>query len=276
MMLTHPGLDRLRRYSSDAEVLGEPSGQRIQAHLETCGRCQETLNWSQSVVAASRAATELSAPAGAWDQVVRRFSEAETVVLPVVSEAADPDGGGRIRPAVSHTARRAAVLLLALTGTAAAMVPGSPVREWLAESLGEMRNTAPPGVDAPVEAPPSNAGFVIPTGGPVIVSFHTPDPALVLRVRTGPPGELSVRATGAATGARFGRGRSRLDITNAGPGEILLVLPGSGGEVRVELDGRPLLWQEAGRLVLPAPVPDTAGSELLIRLGDVSAEGMVR
>lgn len=275
MMLAHPSLDSLRRHSLNKE--DEPNGRHVQVHLQTCGRCQETLEWSHSVVKASRAATELRAPAGAWDQVARRLADGDTVVLPVAYEAVTSPARLHRVPNASRTARRAAVLLLALAGTAAAMVPGSPVREWLAKSAGETGGTAAPVPEAPMEAPPSTAGFVIPTGeSPVIVSFHTPDAALVLRVRTGPPGELSIQAFGAAAGAQFGRGRSRLDITNAGPGEVLLVLPGSGGEVRVELDGRPVMWQEAGRLVLPAPVPDTAGSELLIRMGDVAAEETVR
>lgn len=275
MMRIHPGFDALRRYTREDGDVPDRSVRRVRAHLQDCARCRDTVEWSRSVVDGYRAATERAAPPEAWPEVARRVGEADAVVLPagpvpVASPGSAPGRSGRWAP----FAARAAVLVLLLAGVVSAAVPGSPLRSWLSDVLAEGPPPNAAAEGAAAEAAPATATFVLATDdGVVRVVFHRPDPGLVLRVRTGAAGELTVRATGPAAAARFERASSRLDIREAGAGEVLLVLPRSAGEVRVELEGRPVLWQEAGRLIVPVPVSDSAGSELVIRVGEMPEEG---
>lgn len=274
-MRIHPDFDALIRYSREESQSRNRLAKRVQAHLQDCTLCRERVEWSRSVVKDYRVATEVAAPPEAWEVVARRVGEAEAVVLPSGPvPVASPDAGDRRTGKWSPLAARAAVLLLLLAGAVSAMVPGSPLRDWLTAVLDEGPQPKATVERASAESAPATASFVLPTHGGVLrVVFHRPDPALVLRVRTGDAGELTVQATGPAAGARFARAPSRIDISDPGSGEILLVLPRADGEVRIELEGRPVLWQEAGRLIVPAPISDSAGSELVIRVGEISPEG---
>lgn len=273
MMRIHPRIQALRRYAASREQFGGRQGRRIRGHLKGCGRCRELLDWSESIVEDARAATQLFATDESWQRIAGRAGEGQVVVLP----AATPDrasrrtGGGEATGIWSRSTIRAALFVLVLAGGASALVPGSAVRAWLSDMVSKADGPAFPAVGPSAEGFPGSTSFVVPTGEtPVRVVLHRPDAALVLRVRSGPPGELLVEATGAAARARFVRSRFRLDIMDAGAGEILLVLP-ERDEVRVNLEDRPLLWQESGRMIVPTPGADSAGSELVIRLGNVSS-----
>lgn len=283
----HPSLTRLRSLAG-----GDASAQspRAARHVARCARCRELADWTRGVADDLAAATALQAPGSAWSAIERRVREGDTVLLPASVDAVVGGSNAAVagrRPGAgagtlwTRGIRRAAVLVLAAAGTAAALAPGSPVRRWAEAVLnGPAVRPAPDPAGAAAggrgaEAAEAATFIVEAEEGGVRILVERPAAGLRIRVRIGAGPEAEVTATGAAASARFARAPGRLTVSDAGPGELLLVLPEGAGSASVEVDGQAYLRKEAGRLVVLAPATDTAGSEVLITVGD-AAETEVR
>jgi anti-sigma factor RsiW len=162
---------------------------------------------------------------------------------------------------------RAAVLVLALGGVAAAAVPGSPLREAIESLTLRDRPGETPEAHAPlppVAAPPAvdddavKAVSIAPADGRIRVVVSGAAPELRIRVRLTDGSRAEVTAYGAASGSRFRTAPGRIEVLGSGPGELVVHLPASSAAY-VEVDGRVIAARERG--VLRALAPVVAGSE---------------
>jgi len=150
------------------------------------------------------------------------------------------------RRGASRTALRAAAMILAVAGAAAAVVPGSPLRQLL-----ERMASSPP-ESVPVEAPavesgpgPASPGIasvtVSPVEGRVAVLVDRFADGSTITVRFATDREVRALLLSGEDGARFSVGPGRLYvIANAGeaPAEVLIELPRDLNSATVVVDGR--------------------------------------
>ncbi len=174
---------------------------------------------------------------------------------------------------------RAAVLVLGLAGVAAAAVPGSPVREWIATNVlphpkpaaaPALHPAAPappaaPVAAAPAEAPPSGVS-IRPERGVVRVVLTGASPRLEIVARLVDGGRAGVVARGeAAVGARFRTSPGRIEVLGAKAGSVEVRLPRGADRASVEVNGRVYVAKQGESLVLLPPA--TAGGGPSVRVG---------
>ena len=180
--------------------------------------------------------------------------------------------------ALAHARRalpRAAVLVLAVAGAAAAAVPGSPVREWVERAVVQPREEEPaapapaPAVRAPVAVEPApKAVSILPEEGRVRVAVTGSSAELRVRARLSDAPHAQVTATGAAVSARFRTGPGSIEVVGAGPGELVVELPAGARAAFVEVNGRVLAAKEGEALRSLAPRVAGSASEPVFRAGN--------
>jgi hypothetical protein len=217
---------------------------------------------------AATAATMLAAPEDAWERIAARVRDGEVVLLPV------EDTRRRTTVFTTRGLRVAGMLLLVGGAAAAAVLPASPVRQWLAKVFNANRATdlRPPAVvvpdsTAPSPRPPLETTLVLePANGEIVLALEAPEQDVSLVVRFVERGEPELRATGAAASAQFRSAAGRLSVASATGGVLVLTIPRTTTRVRVEVDGKAYLTKENGRIHVLAPAADTAGSEILLHI----------
>jgi hypothetical protein len=174
--------------------------------------------------------------------------------------------GPRATPA--GTLGRAALLVLGSAAALAAMVPGSPVRGWIAEQWHGPAVVAEHAPAPIVASEPTPAGVSIrPTAGPVRVVLTDASPGACVRVRLYGGERLAVEATGAAARARFRTGADHITVDAAGPGELTVEVPRGVERFTLSVDGRTYLAKHGDQLRFPGPAaPDTAGPEIVFEV----------
>lgn len=188
--------------------------------------------------------------------------------MPLPPRAAHP-----WRAAVWRTLPRAAVLVLGFAGVAAAALPGSPVRRWVA-ALAEhdaprasvsVASTRPEpsavGGAAPAETEPVAGIGVLPAAGEVRVVVEAPAPGLRVSVRLADQDRVDVRGRAAATEARFRTAPGRVTVMGAGAGELEIVLPNGVQRASVTVGGKRYLTKDGDRVYLLVPTEST-GAEI--------------
>jgi len=242
---------------ADGELAG---GERraAEAHLAGCGACAAelaALRADHATLGAALARADVAPPTAAAQMSLRRRRAA-------AQWAAD----GR------RALLRAAVLLLALGGVAFAAVPGSPLRGWIAgdapaPARPELPALKPEAAPAPA-APASAAGVsILPDGGAVRVVLNGAAPGLVVHARITSGELVEVSASGAAAGARFRTAPGRIEVLDAGAGEIRIALPRGADAAVVEVDGRVYVAKEgAGLRVTPPGAPSATAPEAEFRV----------
>lgn len=209
------------------------------------------------------------APFGAWDRIQARIEGGDVVLLADVEPAEDA--------AEAHPVRGrwvvAAVVLLVVAVALSAAIPGSPLRRWLEGNTPVRDTTTPdepaavPSGDSVVEAGVLQTTLIVAAiDGSVSIEIERADPALDLRVRTTDASQTEVRVSGMAATARFRSGPGRLTIAQPGAGAILLLLPRGVERITLRVDGTPYLVKDGERLRVLAPLADTAGSEIILRV----------
>lgn len=279
--MRHPPIEQLRAFAAGESSPGRR--RRTAAHLAACGSCREELAWIRGVRAVAAETVALPAPAGGWERIEGRLAAGEVVLLPDGDEV-QPRRLARI-PAL-----RAALLVLGFAGVASATVPGSPVRGWIERVLPAPRATAPaadrqpavadspgdadPGEAEGAESPVTPARLLVPlVDGALSIRIERSDPGLRIRVRLGDDPDLLVDASDGAASGRFRAAAGRLAIEEAGPGDVVIGIPTEAVRVTLEVDGRPYLIKEGGRLRILAPVVDTAGTEFVFSPGPGAGAG---
>lgn len=273
--MDHPGDGRLLAHL-DGELPDDAEG-RVREHLDACLPCRrrrDELERASEALSEALGALDVEPPEraagtvrteagpGAGDRNAVDPTGADGAVPPDDDGAAAPVRRSRDPGPGRGAIWKAAVLVLTVGAAASAAVPGSPVREWIAESTrrvagaiaGEDR-TAP---SAP--EPPRPAGVSIRAEGPAEISISEPADGLRLRIRTSGGTLLSV----AGRGARYRAGDGRIDVTGPEGPELRIDLP-SSVPVRVTVEGALLLEQgDDGRLTVLAAEADTTEEGLTV------------
>ena len=254
----HPPDGTLQAYL-DGELADTPHAE-VERHLIRCGRCRAELQLLRS------AADQLSAALTA--------SDVPAPIKPPAFAVAQPSR--KLAPSGARHLLRAAALVLAVAGVAAAAaIPGSPLRDWLLRKDDGAATPAPappvepvlvPAVEATrPESPPSGVS-ILPAEGEVRVILQNPDSGLRVRARLVDATRAEVVLVGEAAGARFRTGPGRIEVSDAGAGEIRIDLPLRLDVGSVEIDGRPYLVKEDEQLRVLAPSGDSVGAEVTFRV----------
>jgi len=236
-----------------------PPGERsaAEAHLTACGEC----------AAAARELRSLRERASALlvsGDVPAPMAQAQMSLR--ARRARRGQWGGEARRALL----RAAVLVLAFAGVAAAAVPGSPVREWIERTVLPARKAALPPTHGRAPVPPAREAAApgAPTGvsirpdaGVVRVVLSGASPRLQVIVRAVDGDHAGVLARGRArSGARFRTGAGRIEVVGAGPGEIEVEIPRTARAATVEVNGRVRVAKDGDSLRVLAPAGEPGGS----------------
>jgi hypothetical protein len=169
---------------------------------------------------------------------------------------------------------RAAVLVLGVTGVAAAAVPGSPVREWIVQNvLPKPKQAAAPTLrpapPAPAPAAPADdevqgVSFRPEASVRVVLTGATPELQIVARLVDGEYARARVRGPDESAHFSMATGRIEARLTpNARSVEILL--PRGLDRATVEVNGRVYVSKQGESLVLLPPA--TAGGGPSVRVG---------
>lgn len=215
----------------DGEVPAHARAQ-IESHINGCAPCAAELaqlRSAASLFATAMAGVDVPAPSFAAMAAVR---------------AADRLPPRRLRVPLA----RAAMLLLGFGAVASATIPGSPVRAWIADAIrgiagAEEEVVAPPAPSEPAPvaepAPPQSAALAIePVDGRVRVILREVSADAVITVNLVDTDRAVVQASGTATTARFTTGPGRLEVVGVQGGQVVIELPRSATDARVEVDGK--------------------------------------
>lgn len=160
---------------------------------------------------------------------------------------------------------KAAGLVLALAAAASAAVPGSPVRQWVANAIEPDRAPAPQVVaeqaPAPVATlPPAPAGLSIsPAGGTLVVSLDRMDGSAI-RLAGAEGSQASVSVVGAERDPEFRTGPGRLLVRDGVGGTVHVRLPVNHDGARLEVEGRLYAESRGGEIRVLVP-PQTVDEE---------------
>lgn len=238
---------------------------RVSRHLEGCGTCR-------SVVAELRAAAET------FSAAMLRYDDALAAEAGVTPGGAPPpfrphEGAAGLRAVPRWVGRAAALVLLLGAAAAAAMVPGSPLRDLLVAPEPELP------VAPPAELQPAAPELV----SAASITLRPQEGVLTVRIRNFAPGtrvkvSLTDRAEAVASlpdgapNARFVVASATLDVIGAGvpaaelDGMVEVRLPRSLQAGAVELDGATVAQVTAGRLITLRQVSRT-GDEAVFEVG---------
>jgi hypothetical protein len=225
------------------------------AHVESCGECAADLDALGQLTSGLRAAL------GAID-----------VVPPMLPARKRIRAEARRRMLLSRTTilRRAALFLLFSAAAVSATVPGSPVRDWLADAWQSVAARPAPPSELPAiasveetETTDRPAGVSVHAGAASIrVVVTSPEPGLVLQVRMHDGDRLGVWASGVAAKARFLTSQDRIEVVSPGAGEVRVDIPYSAESVSLDVDGRPYLVKEGGDLRFLGPGAERTGPQI--------------
>ncbi len=247
----------------DGELEPEHAG-RVRSHLGACDVCQAR-----------------------WDLLrneSERFSHALLDVDTRLNGRAHPGpipirGAGVARHPFRRTGwslARAAGLVLVAAGAAGALVPGSPVRDWLANLLTDTPgDVTSPGTEAPGSA---TARSDLPLG-PTAISVEPADGNLVVNLRgfRGPSnvyvgltdgGRGAVRVEGASVSPRFVTGPGLLEVVGTEEVDVWVELPRSARETVVQVDGAVAVRVRDGELLVSRPMLDSLREVVVFRIED--------
>ena len=166
---------------------------------------------------------------------------------------------------------KAAVLVFVIGGAGAAAIPGSPVREWVADAwsgarslLGLAAETPPSAVEIePPESATEVAMIAVPlVDGRIRIDIQNAAPDAVVRVVVTAATDAAVTARGAS----YRTGSGWIEVLDAASGIIRIELPQGAASAVVSVDGAPKVLKEGANLRLLTAAADSSGSELQFRV----------
>lgn len=235
--------------------LDAPERTRVARHLRSCEACTDALDGLRSAARRLTTALErLDVPPPAW-------------LGPSGRGAPGPrSGDGRAAPAVRRWLIAASLLLVA--GTAAAAVPGSPVRAWMERQLDDVARVFGAGetgegvVVATDSVAAAGAGVAIRPTASLEVVIRDPAEGTWVVVRVVEDDRASVHASG----ARYRTSSDRIEVLGPAGGAVRVEIPARLERAGIQVDGRPLLRKEGSNLRVLAPA-DSADAEVVFELG---------
>lgn len=252
--------------------LGPKARRALEEHLERCGRCRDRLEryreWSSAL---SETAELVDVPEPEMD-------------LPVPDEARD-DGGAEeksgdsvdvieIGPFRRLSLLRTAAAVLLLAGGAFA-VTSTPLQAWADDLLEQVSGlfggedsrpvaeaTRDGGADGAAASRPSAASIRPEQGRVHVVIWTTGSELPIVRVGFRPASAAVVEAPGAS----FGTSPGRLVVNASGSDTLVVELPETVADARVEVNGRSLLRVQGGE-VKHDVTPNQMNGDFLYRPG---------
>jgi hypothetical protein len=268
------------------QELSQAERDRVEEHLRSCTRCAEVLDgWRQSTETVSRAVGILDVPAPVLSAaqleerlVAKALGELDGPAPEVTADevrrkAGQPAEASEIsvvtplrRERSSRRPLLAAALIIMFVAGAGAAIPGSPVREWLLRSFDVVTGTSeePVGVPTPADGAGPSAISVQPRDGVVRILITEPAPETLIRLRLLDKGPASVFSVD----GRYRTAPGEIEVLDAGPGEVVVLLPKSTPLARVELNGHLVAVKEGPDLKLLIPAADSSDAEVSFRARD--------
>jgi hypothetical protein len=261
MTHAHDGL--LLAYA-DGEIDG-PAAAELREHLAVCGRCAGELNELQQL--SSRAHDALG------------LLHADAPMLRAQAALATEHGGSmrgwrRARLGASGLAR-AAMLLLALAGAAAAAIPGSPVRRVLETTFARVAGLftseaeAPPAPAtdvAPVVTLETTSVAIAPADGRVRIVLHAPAGAVDVQVRLVDGSRARLEALTPAPDVRLRSAAGRIEVLGLSAGVVRIEIPRRVASATVEVGGQVYAYKDGQVLRLSGPAGAASGAALEFRI----------
>ncbi len=241
----HPAEQTLLAYMDRELPFDERS--TVREHVQMCVACSRMLD---ELAAATRsladAVSTLDVPAPA---LLASELEGDLVARALQELDAPVPAAATITPLRRRASRRpllAAALIIIFVAGAGAAIPGSPIREWLARSV-ELVTGGPSDEPSDPATPVNGTGVgspaavsVQPRDGLVRIIITQPAPETMIRVRLLDSGTASVWSVE----GRYRTAPGEIEVLDAGPGEVVVLLPRTVPSAEVELDGRLVATKE--------------------------------
>lgn len=249
----------------DGEI-DDSAAAELSDHLAVCAACAGELSELRRLSASAHAALGL-------------LDASPPMLRARASIAAARGGRGRrLSWAGLSGFARAAMLVLALAGVAAAVVPGSPVRIALEATfarVAEVVQGTPDAEPVPVPAPPTAAPApsetmgmaILPAAGRVRVVLHAPAGIVDVHVRLVEERRARVETATAQPDVRLRSAAGRIEVIGLTTGEVRIDIPRQVPLATVEIGGVIHVFKEGGRLQLAGPAGSDGGTAVRFRTG---------
>jgi hypothetical protein len=261
--MTHANEGLLLAYA-DGEIDGSAAAE-LRDHLAACGRCAGELQELKQLSSAAHGALGLLSA----EPPVLRAQAA------LAAERRRPSRGWvRARTGASGFAK-AAMLLLALGGAAAAAIPDSPVRRALETTfarVAQLFNGGEAAPAAPAEVAPAAPALqmtsvaISPAEGRVRVVLHAPAGSVDVQVRLVDGGRARVEAVSAAEDVRLRSAAGRIEVLGLSTGRVRIDLPRRAARATVEVGGRVYVYKDGELLRLSGPAGEARGDSVEFRI----------
>jgi anti-sigma factor RsiW len=263
----------------DGELVGDTAG-GVEAHLTACDACRESAERLRGERTQVRAALE-SVPVDAGAAALRVRERLRARHPELAAPVATPRVAPRVTPARSTPPRRqpagtpvrwrlrtrllqAAVLVLFVSGGAAALVPGSPLRRWLEGGAVASPESAPLRIDAPAPLATQSAQVSLgatAVGGRLRVAVELPA-GTDLRV-VFVDGERATVTADAATRFRSAEGVLEAEVPG---GPVRVELPRGAEDVSLTVGGELYVRVRNGEVQSTVPAADSSDAEISFRI----------
>ena len=244
----------LQAYLDDEVASGTRAA--VAAHVDACTACASRLEELRELASTFTSAVQFGDVQ----------SQPRVEVASLRARARRTGWGGPV--AAPRTAwLRAASIVVAVSAVAAAAVPGSPVREWLASALRDEPDAPAqqaPSAPAPAVSGPEERGamHILPADGRIKVEIQGATGGTVVRVHLGDDERASVEGNWQSLRTRAG-----IMTVVGGTGELEIVLPRKAQSATVEVDGRTYVQKNGDQLKFLGPKADTVGGDVVFRPG---------
>ena len=283
--MEHPSEIQLLAFLDQELPLDERES--VEEHVRSCQECTHGLReWTEAARTLSRAVSRLDVPppvltaAELEDRLVAKaLGELDEPGPAVTSDEVRRRAGragieqretATVTPLRSERSSRrpllAAALIIIFVAGAGAAIPGSPIREWVLRSIDTITGTAsePSAVPSPADGVGPSAISVQPRDGVVRITITEPAPETLIRLRLLDGGPTSVFSED----GRYRTAPGEIEVLDAGPGDVIVLLPRSTPLARVELNGHLVAVKEGPDLRLLIPAADSSDAEVSFRAGD--------
>ena len=273
--MNHAGEGLLQAYVDGELTAGDRAS--LAAHLGTCAVCEAELGALKSAGAVVHGALALldgPVPMARARQVMAGAGQAPA---PQIEFPAKRRGAFGMTAASGGLARAAALVLL-VAGSAAAVIPGSPLRRWLEQGIDRIAAVFSARPEAPVVVvtptpPVTRPSFVpgaemsvAPSNGEVRISVRAAGPG-ELRVFLVDAAAASVRTDSSAHDASFRSGRGRLEVLNAAASDVEIRLPRGLRAATIDVNGTPYLIKDGDQYRVEGPLVRRTSDEIVFRTG---------